>query len=504
VFFWMLTVGAYVRYAEELKVQPAFAKAAPGQSSRVKVFYALTLGFFALGLMSKPVLVTLPFVLLLLDYWPLRRLEFGANFSWRLVVEKIPFFILTAGSSLVTFLGQERTGAVASLARFPLGVRLANVPVAYTRYLTRVFWPADLAAFYPYVQWRTGEIAGAAALLAVVTGLVLWRARSAPYLAVGWFWFLGMLVPNIGLVQAGGQSLADRFTYLPCIGLWIMVVWGLYDLASGRTLLRASMTAAAALAGVVFAVLAWRHTGDYKDSGTLWEATLRSYPNCLMAHNLLSRWYIDKGEWDQAFDHCRQARAILPDDPTVHDELSRIFLHLGKVDEAIAEALKSIQAQSRSEVNRETLARAYLKKGDYVAAAASCREAIRLQPFAPEAWCNLGYALLQQGEVAEATAAYERALELNPDAALAHNDLGNIFLRQRRMDEAMDQFQRAVELEPSFAEAQFNLAGILAYRGRLDEAIAHCQKAVEIQPSLAAARERLASLMATRERKSGR
>ncbi|HEV7927840.1 MAG TPA: tetratricopeptide repeat protein [Verrucomicrobiae bacterium] len=492
-FFWMLTVGAYVRYAEEFKVQ----------GSKFKVFYGLSLLFFALGLMAKPMLVTLPFVLLLLDYWPLRRLEFGPGFSWRPVVEKIPFLVLAVASSVVTFLVQYRTGAVATLSRFSLSVRLENIPVSYMRYLTKTFWPSDLASFYPYAGWPVGEVIGAVALLAGITGLALWRARSAPYLAVGWFWFLGMLVPAIGLVQVGGQSLADRYSYLPCIGLWIMVSWGVFDLASRRPRLREAMTTAAALVVIVFALLAWRQTGVYQDSGTLWQATLRSYPNCLMAHNLLSRWYIEKGEWDQALEQCQEARAILPHDPTVHDDLSRILLHQGKVDDAIAEALQSIQAQPQSEDNRQTLARAYLEKGDFAAAAASCREAIRIQPAAPEAWCNLGFALLQQGQIAEATAAYQRALELNPDAALAHNDLGNIFLRQRRTDEAMAQFQRAVELNPSFAEAHYNLAGLLAYRGRLDEAIAHCQKALEIQPSLAAARERLTSLMATKERNSG-
>ena len=493
-FFWMLTVGAYVRYAEEFKVQ----------GSRFKVYYALALILFALALMAKPMVVTLPFVLLLLDYWPLGRLQFGPKFSWRPVVEKIPFFVLTAASSVVTFLVQDRTGAVASAARFPLGVRLANIPVAYTRYLTRNFWPADLAAFYPYVEWRSWEIIGAVALLAGVTAWALWRARAAPYLAVGWFWFLGMLVPAIGLVQAGGQSLADRYSYLPCVGLWIMVVWGLHDLASVRPRLCEALATAAGLAVVLFAFMAWRHTHDYKDSGTLWEATLRSYPDCLPAHNNLSRWLMDQGRWDEALDHCRKALAILPSDPTAHDDLSRIFLHQGKVDEAIAEGLKSIQFQPRSEVNRQTLARAYLQKGDFAAAAASFNEAIKIEPSAAEAWCNLGYALLQQGQIPQATAAYQKALELSPDYALAHNDLGNIRLRQGRLDEAMEQFQRAVALAPSLAEAHYNLAGILARRGRLDEAIAHCQKAVEIQPGLAAARERLAALTAARERNSGR
>jgi tetratricopeptide (TPR) repeat protein len=503
-FFWMLTVIAYVRFAEEFKVQPAFAKATAGKRSKFKAFYILALVLFAFALMSKPMVVTLPFVLLLLDYWPLSRLEFGSKCSWRLVMEKIPFLVLAAGSSLVTFLVQERTGAVASLARFPLSVRLANIPVAYTRYIAKNFWPSDLASFYPYTGWGAGEVFGTVVLLAGVTALALWRARTSPYLAVGWFWFLGMLVPAIGLVQAGGQSLADRYTYLPCVGLWIMAVWGLRDVASARPLFREVTNLAAGLAMVIFAILTFHHSGDYKDTGTLWEATLRSYPNSLAAHNNLSRWLMDQGRWDEALDHCRKAVAILPNDPTAHDDLSRIYLHQGKVDEAIIEGLQSIQAQPRSEVNRQTLARAYLQKGDFAAAAASLREAIKIEPSAPEAWCNLGYALLQQRQIPEATDAYQKALALNPDYALAHNDLGNILLRRGRLDEAMNQFQRAVELAPTFAEARYNLAGILAQHGNLDEAIAQCQKAVEIKPGLSAARDRLAALIAAKERSHGR
>ena len=493
-FFWMLTVGAYARYADKLK----------SQASNSKFFYALALLFFILGLMSKPMLVTLPFVLLLLDFWPLGRWKFGPEFSWRPVVEKIPFFVLAAGSSLVTLLAQNRADAVASLARFPLGVRLANVPVAYTRYLMKNFWPADLAAYYPWVPWRAGEVIGAVALLAGITWLALWRARTAPFLAVGWFWFLGMLVPAIGLVQAGGQSLADRYTYLPCIGLWIMVVWGLHDLAAERPCLRQAMPAAAMMAAVLFASAAWHRAGVYKDSKTLWEATLRSCPDDPAAHNNLARWLMNEGQWDEAIDHCRKTLALLPHDPNAHDILSLVFLHQGRLDDAIAEALQSIQSQPRSEENRQTLARVYLQKGDFAAAAGAFRQAIQMDPSVPEAWCNLGYALLQQGKVSEAIPAYQRSLELNPDYPLAHNDLGNILLRQGRMDQAMDHFQRAVELAPSFAEAHYNLAGMLAQRGRLDEAIAHCQKALEIQPGLAPARQRLADLIAARERNRGR
>ena len=486
-FFWMLSVGAYVRYVEEFKVQ----------SSKFKVYYALALVLFACALMSKPMVVTLPFVLLLLDYWPLGRLKSGINFLP--VLEKIPFFALSAASCLVTFLVQHRAGTVATMDRFPLNIRLANVCVAYARYLTKHFWPVDLVTFYPYVEWRSWQIIGALVLLAGITGFALWRVRTSPYLFVGWFWFLGMLVPVIGLVQTGGQAMADRFSYLPGIGLWIMAAWGLHDLAATRLRLRPALAICAVSVALLFSILTWRHTGDYKDSRAMWEADLRVYPNCLVAHNNFSRWLTEQGQWSEALDHSRKALEILPDDPTAHNDLSRIFLHQGHVDKAIGEGLKSIQLQPHSEVNRQTLAKAYLQKADFAAAAASLREAIKIDPSAPDAWCNLGYALLQQAQIPEATSAYQKALELNPDYALAHNDLGNIELRQGHLDEAMEHFQRAVELAPEFVEARYNLAGILARRGRLDEAIAQSQKVVELKPDLAAARQQLAALLAAKE-----
>jgi tetratricopeptide (TPR) repeat protein len=493
-FFWMLALWAWLRYTEKFKVP----------SSKFQVFYALALLFFTLGLMAKPMVVTLPFVLLLLDYWPLGRLEFGPRFSRRLIMEKIPFFVLAAASCLVTFLVQDRTGAVASFSRFPLQVRLGNIPVACARYLSKSFWPVDLAAFYPYTARGWGEIVGAALLLGLITGLVVWRRRAQPYLVVGWFWFLGVLAPAIGLVQVGGQSLADRYTYLPCIGLWIMTVWGLHDLAARGPISRAALAAAGCLAVTLCGLLAWHQSGVYKDSQSLWEATLRSYPDCLAAHNNLAKWFLDTGRLDQAVAQCRQTLAILPTDPTAPNLLAMICLRQGKVDEAIAESLKSIRAQPRSDGNRQTLGRAYLQKGQFALAAASFKEALALNPSAAEAWCNLGYALLQLGQVPEAAAAYAKALESAPDYALAHNDLGNILLRQGREQEAMEHFQRAVQSAPDFAEAHYNLAGILARRGRLDDAIAHCQRALEIQPALEAARQRLAALTAAREGKHGR
>ena len=227
-FFWMLALIAYARFANLSKVQ----------SPKSKVFYILALFLFACGLMSKPMVVTLPFVLLLLDFWPLQRFpisDFRFPVFFRLVLEKIPFFALAFASCLITYLVQKSGGATWSQAALPFHARIANALVAYVRYISKTFWPADLAVIYPYSRhWPAVLVGGAALVLAAWTGLFLWRARRNPHLIVGWLWFLGTLVPAIGLVQVGSQSMADRYTYIPGIGLFIVIVWGANDLLSRR------------------------------------------------------------------------------------------------------------------------------------------------------------------------------------------------------------------------------------------------------------------------------
>src|ERR1700722_3803057 len=266
-FFWMLTVGAYVRYVEELKVSNP--ESLRGKSSEFKVFYGLSLLFFALGLMAKSMLVTLPFILLLLDYWPLRLLEFGRNFSRRLILEKIPFLALAACSSAITFVAQDRSGAVTSSAIVPLGQRLANIPVAYVRYLAKIFRPLELGPFYGFEHWNFYQVAGSIFLLGWITAWVIWQRRVRPYLAVGWLWFLGMLVPTMGLVQVGRQSMADRYSYLPIVGISLMVAWGLHDWAARRLRLLQAAGAAGVLALAACALLTPRQIVYWNDPVTL-------------------------------------------------------------------------------------------------------------------------------------------------------------------------------------------------------------------------------------------
>jgi tetratricopeptide (TPR) repeat protein len=463
-FFCLLVLWTYFRF----------------QISKLKIFYGLALLFFALGLAAKPMLVTLPFVLLLLDYWPLRR-----AISWGLALEKIPFLVLAVASCVVTFLVQNP-----SMANFPAGARWANVPVAYVRYLSRIFWPSNLSFFYSYQVWPAWEVAGATMLLCLISGLALWRLRQQPYLAVGWAWFLGMLAPTIGLVQVGSQSMADRYTYLPGIGIGIMAVWAIHQWAP-----KPAAMAGGALFVAVCAVLTWHEAHIFQDSETLWRATLRQDPTCLVALDNLSRCLIDSGQLSEALDRSREALAIRPTDAEAEENLAVNYLLQGKFDDALSHSKTSIALQPNNQHAYDTLARAYLKMGQPDQAIAGYRKALELDPSLAEAWCNLGFALLQQHRAGEALDAYQKALELDPDYALAHNDLGNILLQQGRIDDALAHFMRAAQITPDFGEAHYNIAEILLRKGRPLEALAEYRKTLACLPNLQPARARIAEIL---------
>jgi tetratricopeptide (TPR) repeat protein len=433
-FFWMLTVGAYVLYAEEFKVQPAFAEATAGKRSRFKVFYALALALFAFALMSKSMVVTLPFVLLLLDYWPLGRLEFGPRFSWRLIVEKIPFFLLAVGASAVTFLVQSGSGVVASLSAIPLSDRLANVPVAYVRYLGKIFWPSGLAVFYGREHWNFYQVAGAVFLLVLVTLYVLRQMRAQPYLAVGWFWFLGMLVPIIGLVQQGHQSLADRFTYLPSVGLTIMLAWGVCDFAARRPLLLKTAAALAALTVAVCAVLTPRQIAFWRTPVSLYahaaDISDQDYQTC---------FYVGCAALEQGY-FPRAARCF-----------ERALKVAGK------SAPKSFLAEAKN-----NLGCALLEQGQVPNAISNFESALVLQPAYPQAFYNMGRAFLTNQQPDVAVDCFQRALALDPGVAEIHYKLANALVQSGRPAQAIDQYSQALQLRPGMDEAANNLAWLLA------------------------------------------
>jgi tetratricopeptide (TPR) repeat protein len=434
-FFWMLTVGAYVRYAEEFKVQPASAGATAGKRSKFKVHYALALVLFAFALMSKAMVVTLPFVLLLLDYWPLGRLQFGPGFPWRLIVEKIPFFLLAAGESVVTFLIQQHSGAVTTLTRFPLSVRLSNVPVAYMSYLSKNFWPAGLAVFYPHQPLGLLEVGGAVCVLMAVSILVVWRWRAQPYLAVGWFWFLGMLVPTIGIVQQGYQAMADRFSYLPSVGVWIMVAWGVREWVGDRLFPRRAAALAAGIAVIACMVLTPLQEHYWRDTRALFLRAASVTDQHYMAYYNLGCDALEKSEYPRAIAYFKTAL--------------------------------------RSEVDNA------------------------LWTDHSRAYNNLGYAYLHQGEITNAVTNFEMAIAIKPSYTEAYYNLGRAYLTNNQPALAVDYFQQALDLDPSVAEIHYKLANALIQLGRPAQAIAHYSQALQLRPGMDEAANNLAWLLAT-------
>jgi Tfp pilus assembly protein PilF len=384
--------------------------------------FALATVAYAASLMAKPMLVTLPILLLLLDVWPLRRKD-----PWRrLIVEKAPLIVLAAASSIVTFAVQAHGGAARSLTQYPLGSRAANAAVSYVAYLGKAIWPSGLSAYYPYAYggWPAWQVGGALLTLTVIT-LACLRARSrAPYLLVGWLWYLVSLVPVIGLVQVGSQAMADRYTYLPLVGPTVMLAYALPDFSARRS--RALATAIAVATVVVFALLAWREAGYWSDSVTLFTRSLAVTKDNAVAHNSLARALFERGQIDLAVAHCAEAVRIAPGMGDAQANLVRGLLAQGKNEEAAArtrEALTLRPNDSRTHVNAGLIARLEGRDDDAIR---SFREALRLDPEDQEAHLNLGAILSAHGLRDEAAAEFEEAVRLRPGDTRASRALARL------------------------------------------------------------------------------
>jgi tetratricopeptide (TPR) repeat protein len=469
-FFWMLTVWAYLRYAENLK----------SQISNFKLFYALALVFFALGLMSKPMLVTLPFVLLLLDYWPLGRLPRGLA---ALVKEKIPFFILAVASSVVTFLVQRTGGAVSSWTEVPLGARVGNAFISYVRYLGKIFWPRGLSPLYPHPgYWLWWQIAGAVVLLAAITAGVIWRGRSQPYLAVGWFWFLGMLAPTIGLVQVGIQSMADRYSYVPAVGVFIMVVWGAHEGLGARPGGRWVLGIAAALAVGACLVLTPQQVEYWRTGETLFQHAVEVTDNNYLAYNNLGFDLSNRGETKKAMAEFQRSLEINPNYDEARNNLGFAFAALGRFKEATNEYIKALSLNSNLTEAHNNLGVALGSLGFADAGIHEFQVALQENPNHPGARNNYGVALAKKGKLDEAIEQFRLALAAQPNYISAHSDLGNALALKGDFAGAIGEYEICLGIDPKDAPVQNNLANVLAQQGRLDEAAAHYRKALEFQP----------------------
>ena len=429
-FFWMLTIAAYIRYA--------------GRRGR----YLLVVLVFGLGLMAKPMLVTLPFVLLLLDYWPLGRLQLGRQSGARtfpqsesaggqrlsvghLVAEKIPLFVLAVVSSVITYIVQKHAGTVRTIESLPLNVRVANALVSYISYIGKMIYPRRLAVFYPHPghslpMW---QVIVCFTVFAVVSLGIIYAAKRWRYLVVGWLWYLGTLVPVIGLVQVGAQAMADRYTYLPSIGIFIMVAWGGAELFAKWHYRR---IAPGISAGVVLVIM-------------------------LICTRMQVRY------WQNDFTLFGHALEVTKNNYVMHHSLGAVLQLQGKLDESISHY----------------------------------RQALQIKPNYAKAYNNLGTALQLQGKLDEAISHYRQALQIEPDDALTHNNLGAVLQSQGRLDEAITHFTKAVELNPNSASAHYVLAWALAKGGRTSEAVKHFKEALRLKPDWVSPMNSLAWLLAT-------
>jgi tetratricopeptide (TPR) repeat protein len=450
-FFGLLCLLAYARYGEK-----------PSRKT-----YALVAVWLALGLMAKPMLVSWPFVLLLLDYWPLRRFEWRpadgikrfARAWLPLVREKLPLFCLAAASMVVTYVAQSHGGAVRGLINAPLSLRLSNALVSYAKYLFLSFWPKDLAIYYPFSrhaapawQWIIALI-----LLGAITAVALRNARRRSYLISGWLWFLGTLVPVIGLVQVGSQAMADRYTYIPSIGLFIALVFGLADFASTWRIGRAISALAAAVTILLLASLTAFQISRWRDSETLYAYAL----------------------------------SVTSDNAVVQNDLGCVLEHQGKHAEAIPHFAEALRIKPNFLDALGNMGLALRKQGKVAEAIGFYKRALRVKPDSAKAHWQLGLAQADQGKNDDALQEVLKAMELAPNDFDLRMDLGLILTRQGKLSEAISQLNEASRLKPDSVEAHYNLGLVLLTAGQPEKSLPHFSAALRLKPDLAVARDNL-------------
>jgi tetratricopeptide (TPR) repeat protein len=491
-FFGLLTLICYSRHVQkaEIKQQTPF-------SFHPSPCYWFALVFFALGLLSKPMLVTLPFILLLLDYWPLNRMRNVEcrmqNFKM-LFLEKIPFLALAAAACVATFLVQKQAGAIST--SLPLVERVENVPISYCRYLGKMFWPTDLAVFYPHPgHWPLEAVILASLFLAVISGLLLVNWQRYPFLLMGWLWFIGTLVPVIGLVQVGAQSLADRYTYIPSVGLLVLMVWGVDELVRRWRYLVAPLSVLGS-AAIISCIVVTRHQlGYWQNSETLFRHALAVTENNFLAHGLLGAALGMRGQTDEAIRHCEEAIRIKPEYAEAHSNLGDALVSKGQNDAAIDQYQDAIRLKPNYADAYYNLGNAFLNKGQTDKAISQYQEAIRLKPDLAAAYNSLGNAFLDKGQPDAAISQFQAAIRLKPDFTDAHYNLGNVFLKEGQTDEAINQYREVIRLNPDYAEAYYNLGNALIGKGLINEAISQYQAAIRFKPDLAEAHYNLGSIL---------
>jgi tetratricopeptide (TPR) repeat protein len=499
--FWMLTIWFYIRYVEN----PCTKR------------YFLVIVFFILGLMAKSMLVTLPFVLLLLDYWPLNRLQTfqkinDANIKTYpdsnnikneivgakkisiklLIVEKLPLLFFSVIASGITVFAQGQFGALDTMEYASFPVRIGNALISYIKYLFKTFWPENLVIFYPLnLSLSVWEVVLTVLVLVSITILFMYTIKRKPYCAVGWFWYIGTLVPVIGVIPVGVFSMADRYTYVPLIGIFVIIAWGVPDMLSQYSYRKPLLTLMA-LSVLICLSLATRVQISYwRNSFALYTHALDATKDNIAVHYFMGNLYFKQGIFEQAADQFRKALQIYPDFIDGRQRLGMTLSSLGRQDEAMEIFNKILKSNPYDIDARVALATAFIRKGNHDEGIKQYRCVIRINPNDATGYYNLAHALTLKGNIDDAVTTYQRAIQLKPDYTEAYNNLGVLLLKLHRAREAIFYFQKVLETNPEHAGAFYNIGVALLEEGSIREAIKRFKKALEIQPEFASAHYRL-------------
>ncbi len=439
-FFWMVAIGAYFRYVK----RPCVYR------------YMWMLLFYLLGLMAKPMAVTLPVVLLLLDYWPLNR--FQSTDVSSLIKEKVPFFFFSVVSGVITFFVQRSGGAVSSLEVLPFGVRLSNALISYVGYIGKMFWPKSLAILYPhpgmFVIW---QVAGALLLLGALSIFIFLIRRRYPYALMGWLWYVVTLVPVIGLVQVGVQAMADRYTYIPLIGLFIIVAWGVKEIAKNHRYLVKGASFFAVLLVAILTFITSNQIGFWRNSITLFGHTLDVTKNNYLAQNNMGLALMAQNKLDDAILHYSEAIRINPEFDMAYLNLGNALYLKGKPKEASQQFTTALILNPKNPLTHNNLGAVLVKRGSIDEAIKHFNEALQWDSNNIDAHRNLGSVLIDRGDFEKATNHYRAVLTIQPDSEHAHNDLGISLAKLYKLDEAIFHFTNAIRIDPDFTEARHNL-----------------------------------------------
>ena len=538
-FFWMLTMGAYMLYVENPNVRR----------------YLLAVLLFALGLMAKPMLVTLPFVLFLLDYWPLNRLQAKQcavnntlkeeaktgkisqkskikktvssheaqklNFQWaaisRLIYEKIPFLLLSLISCILTVYAQQQL--IQPLGAFPLSVRVGNALISYSHYLIHMIWPFKLALFYPHpITLSLWQVMASCIFLVAVSSLAIVTIQRFHYFAAGWFWYMGTLLPVIGIIQVATQAMDDRYTYIPLIGIFIVIAWGTGDIMQ-RWKYKYKQVMLALAGGIIVSILlitTWMQAGYWKNSVTLYQHALNvTTKNDLMHYNMgvvlfeqgeiteaidhytaaiaIDPYYVDahlnlgdawnkRGESDKAREHYAMVLNIEPQHLKAHLRLGNNFFEENKIEEAITHFSNAVKLDSGSAYGHIRLGDAFAASGQWDNAVKCYLEALAIEPDNASIYYNLGNVYYKSGNVEEAVEYYSKALIISPSLKEGHNNLGNALMRSGRIKEAIDHFRESLRIDPDFDVASINLKKALLVLQEIDASIINSENGLKIEP----------------------